>query len=81
MRGRAQEWNRERLLRGVGVAQVRGERKKEWKMFFIVYEDNIKIIDGRTIVTVHICTVIVAIVHRCTFLHLLMWVFFWVQNM
>ena len=64
-----------------------GERREKKRVnfffiiFFIVYEDNIKIIDGRTIVTVHICTVIVAIVHRCTFLHLLMWVFFWVQNM
>ena len=52
MRGRAQEWNRERLLRGVGVAQVRGERKKSEKsfFFFIVYEDNIKIIDRQAIV-------------------------------
>ena len=54
MRGSAQEWNRERLLRGVGVAQVRGERKKEWNRYFIVYEDNIKIMDGRATVIVHI---------------------------
>ena len=46
-----------------------GERreKKEWKkFFFIVYEDNIKIIDRQAIVTMHICTVNVAIVHKCT---------------
>ena len=53
---------------------------KEWKkVFFIVYEDNIKIIDRWATVTVHICTVTVAILHKCTILHPLMWVFFWVK--
>ena len=37
----------------------------------------IKILNAHTIVTVHICTVIVAIVHLCTILHPLKWVFFW----
>ena len=46
---------------------MRGERKKSEKsFFFIVYEDNIKIIDRQAIITVHICTVTVAIVHKCT---------------
>ena len=35
-----------------------------------------KILNGHAIVTVHICTVTVAIVHKCTILHSLMWVFF-----
>ena len=42
----------------------RGERKKY------------KIINRSATVTVHICTVTVAIVHKCTILHPLMWVFF-----
>ena len=36
-----------------------------------------KIINASATVTVHICTVTVAMVHLCTFLHPLMWVFFW----
>ena len=51
-------------------------RKKSEKGFFVVFEDNIKIINRRATVTVHICT----IVHKCTILHPLMWVFFWSQN-
>ena len=35
-----------------------------------------KILNGHAIVTVHICTVTVAIVHKCTILYSLMWVFF-----
>ena len=35
-----------------------------------------KKIDRRATVTMHICTDIVAIVHKCTILHPLMWVFF-----
>ena len=41
--------------------QEKGERKK---------------IDRRATVTMHICTDTVAIVHKCTILHPLMWVFF-----
>ena len=78
MRGRAQEWNRERLLRGIGVAQVRGERKKR-VFFLVVYKDNIKIIDGRATVIMLICIVIVAIMHKCTILHPLMLLFFCVK--
>ena len=48
--------------------QGRAERKKY------------KIIDRRVTVTVHICTVIVAIVHKCKILHPLMLVFFFSQN-
>ena len=44
-----------------------GERKK------------CKIINVRATVTLHICTVTVAIVHKCTILHPLMWGFFWVK--
>ena len=36
-----------------------------------------KIINASAIVTVHICIFTVAIMHLCTFLHPLMWVFFW----
>ena len=36
-------------------------------------------INGRTTVTVHICTVTVAIVYKYTILHPLMWVFFLVK--
>ena len=35
-----------------------------------------KIINRRAIVTMHICTVTVAIVYKCTILYPLMWVFF-----
>ena len=38
-----------------------------------------KIINASATITVHICTVTVAIMHLCTFLHPLMWVFFWVK--
>ena len=37
---------------------------------------NTKILNARATVTMHICTVIVALVHLCTILHPLMWVFF-----
>ena len=62
-------------MRGIGVAQVRGERKKR-VFFLVVYKDNIKIIDGRATVIMLICIVIVAIMHKCTILHPLMWLFF-----
>ena len=39
-------------------------------------EKTNKIINVSVTVIVHICTVTVAIVHKCTILHLLMWVFF-----
>ena len=39
-------------------------------------EKTNKIINRSATVTVHICTVTVAIVHKCTILHPLMWVFF-----
>ena len=35
-----------------------------------------KIINTHATVTVHICTVTVAIVHKCTIMHKLVWVFF-----
>ena len=38
-------------------------------------EKIIKILNTSAIVTVHICTVTVAIMYKCTILHLLMWVF------
>ena len=41
-----------------------GERKK------------CKILNTRATVTVHICMVTVALVHKCTSLHSLMWLFF-----
>ena len=39
-------------------------------------EKIIKILNAHVTVTMHICTVTIAIVHLCTILHLLMWVFF-----
>ena len=38
-----------------------------------------KILNASATVTVHICMVTVAIVHLCTILHPLMWVFFLVK--
>ena len=35
-----------------------------------------KIINASATVTVHICMVTIAIMHKCTILHSLMWVFF-----
>ena len=35
-----------------------------------------KIINTHAIITVHICTVTIAIVHKCTIMHKLVWVFF-----
>ena len=35
-----------------------------------------KILNASATVTVHICMVTVAIMHKCTILHPLMWVFF-----
>ena len=40
-------------------------------------ENIVKILNAHAIVTVHICTVTIAIVHFCTTLHPLMWVFFY----
>ena len=60
----------------------RREKKCE-RSAFIPYEYNIKIINrnikilnGSATVTVHICTVTVAIVHKCTIMHKLVWAFF-----
>ena len=39
-------------------------------------EKIIKILNTNATVTVHICTVTIAIMYKCTILHLLMWVFF-----
>ena len=39
-------------------------------------EKTNKIINAIAIVTLHICTVTITIVHKCTILHPLMWVFF-----
>ena len=49
--------------------RVRATRVKE-------RENITKILNAIAIVTMHICTVTVAIVHLCTILHPPMWVFF-----
>ena len=41
--------------------------------------NNIKIMYRRVTATVHIYTVTVTLMHLCTILHLLMWVFFWLK--
>ena len=46
-----------------------GERKEMRKKY--------KIMICTAIVTMYICTITIAIVHLCTILHPLMWVFFW----
>ena len=58
-----------------------GERREKKKsiFFWVVYKDNIKIIDGRATVIMLICIVTVAIMHKCTILHPLMWLFFCVK--
>ena len=53
----------------VRVSNQRQARDKE-------REKITKILNASATLTVHICTVIVAIVHLCTILHPLMWVFF-----
>ena len=60
----------------------RREKKCE-RGAFIPYEykikiinRNIKILNGSATMTVHIRTVTVAIVHKCTIMHKLVWVFF-----
>ena len=49
------------------------QRERERKVERI---KNNKILNARATVIVHICTDTVAVVHLCTLLHLLMWVFF-----
>ena len=47
-------------------------RKREWgesKRYGEERETNTNILNGRVMVTVHICTVTVVVVHICTFLH------------
>ena len=48
-------------------------KKREKKMS---ESEIIKILNAHATVTVHICTITVAIIHLCTILHPLMWVFF-----
>ena len=50
--------------------RVRATRDKE-------REKITKILNACATITVHICMVTVALVHLCTILHPLMWVFFW----
>ena len=40
-------------------------------------EKIIKILNASATITVHICMITVAIMHKCTILHPLLWVFFW----
>ena len=72
----------ERQAEALVLPSERREKKCE-RGAFIPYEykikiinRNIKILNGSATVTVHICTVTVAIVHRCTIIHKLVWVFF-----
>ena len=52
--------------------RVRATKDKERKKIT-------KILNANATITMHICTVTVAIVHLCTILHPLMWVFFWLK--
>ena len=53
------------------------EKKREWGEG--EREKKSQILNVRATITVHICTVIVALVHLCTILHPLMWVFFFIK--
>ena len=73
------EEERDRMRRDNHKRDDRGERKK-YKIINrrgTVIMHKIIGINRKATVIVHICTVIVAIVHKCTFLHPLMWVFFY----
>ena len=78
------EIGRDKLRRWCcGLPNERREKKSVKDVLYITYEYNIKIINrnikilnGSATVTVHICTVTVAIVHKCTIMHKLVWVFF-----
>ena len=78
------EIGRDKLRRWCcGLPSERREKKSVKDVLFIPYEyniniinRNIKILNGSATMTVHICTVIVAIVHKCTIMHKLVWVFF-----
>ena len=59
------------MMRALVLQMEKRERKKRAKL------EIIKIMYRRVTVTMHIYTVTVALVHLCTILHLLMWVFFW----
>ena len=48
----------------------------KWESEVKEREKKCKIINARATVTMHICMVTVALVHKCKILHLLMWVFF-----
>ena len=56
--------------RCVDFANGEEREKEEVKL------EIIKIMYRRVIVTMHTCTVTIALVHLCTILHPLMWVFF-----
>ena len=78
------EIGRDKLRRWCcSLPSERREKKSVKDVLFIPYEYNIKIINrnikilnGSATMTVHICTVTVAIVHKCTIMHKLVWVFF-----
>jgi len=55
---------------------VQRKRERERKKSNGGERKKYKIIISTAIVTVHICTVTIAIVHKCTILHPLMWIFF-----
>ena len=69
----------------VGVCGIRGRKNMRGRVSFADEEERgkkkseseiIKILNAHATVAVHICMVTVAIVHLCTILHSLMWVFF-----
>ena len=57
----------------------KGRVRWEWATRDKEREKITKILNASATLTVHICTVIVAIVHLCTILHPLKWVFFFVK--
>ena len=61
---------------GEGEGEREREREKSDGERREVREKIYKIMICTTTITVHICTVTVAIVHKCTILHPLMWIFF-----
>ena len=63
---------KKKMRRGKSLSSLCTEKREKKK----VRTEINKIINTHGTVTIHICTVTVAIVHKCTIMHKLMWVFF-----
>ena len=64
---------------GLEIKQERGESEK-LRVWGEGERKNCKILNTKARVTVHICTVAIALVHKYTLLHPLKWVFFFLSK-